>query len=557
MLSPEDDENFESERVSYMFRCASTYNWYALNDYCSSFLIAYHSSALVMNRRSMLSTIRKELLFTDQWGNTVLHSACFQQPPLDVIEILLNMARQACILQELVSKRSRDGSTALLVACATGATFEVIEALLLLSDIRNSPSMTAYSIKPSFQQLLSQSQKNLTDNKQEQLQPCEVNTNENHEVTLVSSYFSSKYGKRDLSLWLPIIPDDCGATPLSELCNQYHIMRKSSLSKFKLSDTPPVLANVSSVEELESFPDLKIFWNKVNLVLQASIPIFKSNQFDKSNQPFMANAMASISHTCPIVLSTLICKIYPPNIFSQRNEFTGLLPLHQAISFSVPFFYNSCCDTNGNCLSLVSHRSQQIKFQEQQFSLVRNFAEIYPTAARSAVPIIIGVCDDDDDDIMDDGGTTNVETNDTKIYWRTPFCHAIMAGLTWNNYDSFPTNSSYSSCGYFPASQQYSKTCNCNNTNDDDFMSERSVLQCLAKHAPESLDSRDIITGLYPLMLAATVALQVPADKIADNNYYQPTSEKAIEDQQNLLDLAQLDSIYNLLLNNPQHVAVP
>ena len=57
--------------------------------------------------------------------------------------------------------------------------------------------------------------------------------------------------------------------------------------------------------------------------------------------------------------------------------------------------------------------------------------------------------------------------------WRTPLCQAISSGLWWNSIHK-----------HYPDGTD-------------------GPLKRLWKYAPEALESRDVITGLYPFMLAA------------------------------------------------------
>ena len=511
MLSFEHDSRFESDRVSYMFRCASTYNWDVLNGYCSASLIALYSSLpfhhhigldepndeiryyptkvsssssqqeqLYRRRERVPLSLLKQLLFSDQWGNTVLHQACFSKPPVDVVEMLLQIGRHTSPpVLHLASIQSRDGSTALLVASATGAETGVLQAL----------------VTPP--------------------QPLSTTTT-THKV------------EEDAALtrhsWLTLIPDNQGSTPLSELCNQYHLSRKY------MKPISPKLSNISSSQEITNYQQLHLFFEKVQSILHASNHLtscWKKQEQDE-DPFFMIYTLASISHTCPTELSALVCRLYPQSL-SQRHKQTRQLPLHRALSTSLfPYLDNG----------ILLYPAQCSKFQYQQTKLIRFYIDTYPDAVRKAIPIT---------ESWETNGRNmnyNQKPHDSSLNhhhnWRSPFCHAIAAGLTWNNYYTFAD-------------------CFVKMRHDE---KDASALRCLAHVAPEALECRDTITGLYPFMLAATIVHHVDVTKKQNSS---PNEEKQqhrinIENKNNnedkqLLDLAHLDTIYNLLQRCPQLVS--
>ena len=544
MLSLEHDSRFESDRVSYMFRCASTYNWDVLNGYCSSSLITLYSSLpfhppphddddddITMiplndeirytNHTSNNSRSKKErykekrllplslfqqLVFTDQWGNTVLHQACFSKPPVDVVEMLLQIGRHTSPpVLNLASIQSRDGSTAVLVASGTGADLAVLQTLLLPP-----------------QPLLSSS-------------------------TPTNKVAMSRHA------WLALIPDNQGSTPLSELCNQYHLSRKYS------KPISPKLANISSPYDIRKYPQLRLFFQKVKSIVQASHPLTSSScweeepkndttnpkQTNKEEDPFfMIYTLASISHTCPVDLSALMSRLYP-HCYSQRHNETKQLPLHRSLGTSLfPYLDHDIVCTTAQCS----------KFQYQHTKFIRSCIDTYPDAVRKAVPIM------DDHSWQTNGRhihyNQTISNNNNQNYWRSPFCHAIAAGLTWNNYYTF--------------SDSFVKLMMSRQNDENDNEKDGSVLRCLAHVAPEALECRDTMTGLYPFMLAATivhVVTDIPtthkkkkqqsslSHHEEKEQYHHPTTNNKKDDDTQLLHLAHLDTIYNLLQRSPQLVA--
>ena len=101
---------------------------------------------------------------------------------------------------------------------------------------------------------------------------------------------------------------------------------------------------------------------------------------------------------------------------------------------------------------------------------------------------------------------------------RTPFCQAIVSNLYWHN--------------VVPADDEVS--------DDDD--AQKGPLQSILKHSPEALYTRDEETGLYPFMLAATISTPTSLS----------TSEGRDNDEEELEDVIQLDTVYSLLRRFPQ-----
>jgi hypothetical protein len=181
----------------FLCRCALTYNWDALIRFCS--LLASSKTGVVVARHHLEGS--------DQWGNTTLHAACYNRPPVQVVASILNLAAAVASCAEKESdsirmmihlKRARDGSTPLQVACACGASVQVIRALL-----------------------------------------------------------EAPYGGTVVAA-----ADNMGATPLSDLVVQYELERKST--QHVRGSLP--LSEVGTI--VGAAPVFTAFWTKVELLLQ-------------------------------------------------------------------------------------------------------------------------------------------------------------------------------------------------------------------------------------------------------------------------------------------------
>mmetsp|Transcript_26511 Transcript_26511/g.41126 ORF Transcript_26511/g.41126 Transcript_26511/m.41126 type:complete len:366 (+) Transcript_26511:210-1307(+) len=113
----------------YAYEATATFNWDRLIAHIESYNHAFPNQAW----RNESTDI-----FRDQWGNTALHQACFNKPPVAAINSLLSTEH----LSSSLTMKARDGSTPFLIACACEASFEVLHALLCAAaDKRKSGSV--------------------------------------------------------------------------------------------------------------------------------------------------------------------------------------------------------------------------------------------------------------------------------------------------------------------------------------------------------------------------------------------------------------------------------
>jgi hypothetical protein len=145
----------------YLLRCALTHDWDAMIQFCEllastgtavavqeeeveedkveqqhSHLSHRHSTAFSSSkhRQELQLQLQLQLHACDHYGNSVLQLACYHRPPVSAIRSLLFRAvATPHARQALVRHRAADGSTALQVACATGASIEVIGTLVSLA----------------------------------------------------------------------------------------------------------------------------------------------------------------------------------------------------------------------------------------------------------------------------------------------------------------------------------------------------------------------------------------------------------------------------------------
>lgn len=196
----------------FLLRSTLYYDWGAVLDRCG--LLAELFSTSVRDRdeelhRRLKSQGRRQLTATDQWNNGVLHAACFNRAPLEVIHAILDVASAAEPPVCLTQLRHSDESTPLLVACAMGSVPSVIQALL------------------------------------------------QHDSVLSNSL--------PKVLGIARAPDTLGSTPLTELCNHYQRLdrrNRRSLPPLELVDL--VLNNNQDFSR-----DFQHFWSNVAAIVRA------------------------------------------------------------------------------------------------------------------------------------------------------------------------------------------------------------------------------------------------------------------------------------------------
>jgi hypothetical protein len=102
---------------SYLLRLCNKHEWKSVGK-CGSILIEILQGGSV--DEELVSRCKKQLLTTDQWGNTPLHVTCYFKPHASVLRKILKAASLASLL--LVRKVNDRGATPLLIACTSSST---------------------------------------------------------------------------------------------------------------------------------------------------------------------------------------------------------------------------------------------------------------------------------------------------------------------------------------------------------------------------------------------------------------------------------------------------
>jgi len=284
----------------FLLRCAHKRYWNTLIDFCGLLVEVFTSEA----HRSSVEDAKRQLLAKNQWRNTVLMVSCYNRPPLRVFISILNAASMVPgnPLQLHLCK-ARDGSTALQVACACGASKEIIRALL-------NPG-----------------------------------------------------GGLQSGGGLVAVADRQGGSPLSELVIQYSLERKSSLRSRRNASLPLDQVNLLGDAPSELFDS---FWSKVESLIRAAWvydqadmlrnhPAGDAFPLRSLRDSFISvvHGAAKVAESCPPMLTNLICRCNPHMVsFVDRK---GVLPLHLAVT--IDFVRNQ----GSGCPVLVERRKSFIQ----------------------------------------------------------------------------------------------------------------------------------------------------------------------------------------------------
>lgn len=350
---------------SFLRRCCETYNWDMAINFCEDTLhpiltnqensedcgasvanytlsdglhhTEYDESVSFQNchaKRQYQAAI-DQLTSRDEWGNTPLHAACYNKPPLRVVTSILLCASLASLNVHLVL--TKDGSTPLNIACGTGASTDVLRVLLTPPRPLQDGGLA---------------------------------------VT---------------------IADTTGSTPLTELITFYNLQRRGpwfqqalplhkvvfftkttpntislprSPTHMKHSDNNHVgQAQNKSTEEL--YEQLQL---RVTLLLRAAWSAISKKTSSIGKWTSYVHAMALFAEACPLELTELLVRSFPE--MTKAPTETGFLPLHLAIRSTVRVRYNNKGHQHLQRNSLAARRS----------FVIQQLVEAFPESGKSRFP---------------------------------------------------------------------------------------------------------------------------------------------------------------------------
>lgn len=264
----------------FLLRRCLHYEWDEVKE-CCFFLVDIFSKNNYRGDEyfeTLVQAGKRQLTATDQWGNNTLHAACHYKPPLSVVTSILMAARYfpGAPLQ-LHTMVNSTNSTALVIACTTGASTRVIQALLEPAGLEN--------------------------------------------------------GGKTVS-----IADQQATTPFLGLARRYEMLRnipchsKSSLPLVDVTEVPD--------EGHAESPLFDAFWKKVDTLIQAawfadSHDDSSASETELRTLPLrksflsILHGAAYVCESFPPVLTNLIMRCHPEMVGLNAR---GILPLHLAIT---------------------------------------------------------------------------------------------------------------------------------------------------------------------------------------------------------------------------------
>jgi hypothetical protein len=228
--------------TSCLLRCAATHDWDTLihygdclsnnNNNLSLLLLRSENDGSSNNNNNEHVTLfpqnhccyyhhhhsAKILHACDQYGNSVIQLACYHRPPVSVIRSLLfHAVATPHERQVLVRHRALDGSTALQIACATGASIDVIRILVsLANDLVGEYDLQGAS--PISELMVQYSLERMTPAHRHYSRPLDQITTVQEELGYqkkkpASVLFRTFWTKLCLLLGLVVVDDEVGGDP--------------------------------------------------------------------------------------------------------------------------------------------------------------------------------------------------------------------------------------------------------------------------------------------------------------------------------------------------------
>ncbi len=506
----------------YLYRLSSTFAWDEAIQFCNSCIIGmeqaayaassvaasnheageeyfdeyldrhFHSNQInnATNIRQWIRYVYKQIAFSDQWGNTPLHSASFCKPPVDMIAALFRLARalrrfssrvidsKTNISDSVDSDNSvynatnliiwaatcRDGSTPFLVAASTGASTEVLHCYL--DEIQY----------------------------------------------YIDNDWSDDNNLKEWARKTVIRPDFSGTTPLMGWMAYHDVWIKRQLD--------PSSHNRESSK-------LTDYWELTQRMLQFATKndLVNTEHLDEQQTTCkLVQQCASISLYCPISLLEWVVSPYRQGIADMSSQsvawtpadicaatpdrITGKLPFHVAME-ARPFSFDLTSVVGEDRLK-QKHTADNPRLERNRIQIIKKLLTWYPDAAN--VPFKLMKYENDTSTVAAGDNTPRYSAQtENRIRSRSPFLQAIAFGMTWWH-----------------------------TVNTADFIGEDYIglVQLLwGLNAGQTTSKRDDVSGLYPFMLAAATATTTA------------TTLDGCHDDRLLVD-----TTYNLLKKDPELV---
>lgn len=477
----------------------------------------------------------RNLTMTDEFGNTALHLACYHQAPLQSIKYLLDLSKLVSISTAPIVLRSRTATTEpppkqIQRLFNPPKDKDHLDLRLKLANDGSTPFLVACAFYPNcdLSFLILKGEKDYSITNQDRRRGI-IHFQEKEEDIL--SACETRRVRQ-----VAIQPDQNGSTPLLEIFRGYG--REIGDTDNRLRTSTHFNLNTSSSEAQQH--KQRILRSKITLILRAATAktrqdLLKALKCEEHNSDFeyhhfVLKALATVPHACintnMFHESLMHCGHLDQNLLiklfhlSITNSVLKLLTTKQ--SWNGVFMFSKFNESETvaidakqpSSLIFVNTQRQLQVLCDSQCDVIKGFLGHSPNITRVLVPVATTTLTKTSD-FKDKDYTFTTDTSDlVKKQWRTPLCHAIASGLWWSS-----------------ACESIEKT----EGVDDASGPLCSIWKC----APEALESRDLITGLYPFMVAATVTY----------NKNLVESGTCVESK---LSTLQMGNIYGLLRTNPQ-----
>ena len=137
---PSNEEDLDALSL---YRCAASYAGDDIKELCRRSCRRISENKNLPGGEQHSSRLHMALVSGDEWKNTALHICVFNGAPIDAIDAVLTVAeRYARPRIDLTMLQTSDGSTPLLIGCATGAHVDVLRLLVDRSSDPRTVAMT-------------------------------------------------------------------------------------------------------------------------------------------------------------------------------------------------------------------------------------------------------------------------------------------------------------------------------------------------------------------------------------------------------------------------------
>ena len=485
------------------------------DEYLDTHFLNNRNETKVLSLHRWIRYVYKQISFSDQWGNTPLHSASFCKPPMDMVMALFQVARslRRFSSSHIVNCSSssnnnnnrddsvnnndiynatnlivwaatcKDGSTPFLVASSTGASTEVLHCYL--NEIQ-------YYIDNDW-----------------------LNENNNQ----------NEWARKTV-----LRPDFSGNTPLMGWM-AYH----NGWIKLQLDPSS------SDIREFSRLI-LSDYWELTQRMLQFATLLDNNDdsnqQLQQTTTDTLVRQCASISLYCPISLLEWVVSPHRQGIADDMSiqssvpwtpadicaatpdRTTGKLPFHVAMEASPCSSFDSTTIAGED--DAVRYTANNPRLEQNRIQMIKKLLKWYPDAA--CIPFRLKrVSNGNTSPLAAADAAAAVYSDQSEkskmiLRSRSPFLQAIAFGGSWWH------------------SMKAASDCSEDRNGDDN--DNMGLVQLLWRLNPGQTSIMDEVSGMYPFMLAAAAAATKRVDCCGSED----------------MTVVVVDTTYNLLRKDPELV---